>query len=396
MSLLDSLCDEKIWSDFYDYRSTHGSTPKKELEQLSGYIAQKRYLPLAQTLEFSLPQKKLINKNGSNKKRVIYTFPEDETWVLKLLAWLLYKYDNTFCPNCYSFRQSLTAHDALSDAVHTKNVREKWALKLDLHNYFNSMPPVLLADEFSRVITDDEPLLDFLTRFYTRCKAVCGDTVITEDCGAMAGVPLSAFCAVLYLTDLDKKFKDMGVPYFRYSDDILVFADSEKQANEYYALIKDHIESKGLTLNDEKFSLTPPHSPWEFLGFRYCEGSIDLADASVRKMKAKIKRKAAALYRRRIRKGISGDKAASAMIKIFDRKFFGKDSEHDLTWSRWFFPVLTTDTGLHTIDAYLVQNIRYLYTGRHNKSNYKVTYEHLKSLGCKSLVGEYYKYRKAK
>ena len=63
MSLLDSLCDEKIWSDFYDYRSTHGSTPEKELEQLSGYIAKKRYLPLAQTLGFSLPQKKLINKN---------------------------------------------------------------------------------------------------------------------------------------------------------------------------------------------------------------------------------------------------------------------------------------------------------------------------------------------
>ena len=393
MSLLDRLYDEKAWTEFRQYRSAHGNTTEKELEELDGYIAQKRFLPTARTLGFSLPEKKSINKSGSHKKRVIYMFPEDETWVLKMLTWLLYKYDCALCTSCYSFRRTFTAHAAVSDAVHTKNVSEKWALKLDLHNYFNSMPSQKLAAEFSKVITDDEPLLGFLVSFYTLDKAVSAGEVISENTGAMAGVPLSAFCANLYLTDLDKLFEEMRVPYFRYSDDILVLADTRQQANEFYSLIKDHIESKGLTLNEDKYSLTEPHTPFEFLGFSCCEGTVDLADASVRKMKAKIKRKAAKLYRWKNKKALDGDKAAKAMIKVFDRKFYDSGSERDFTWSRWFFPVLTTDKGLHELDSYLIDNIRYLYTGRHYKGNYRITYEHIRELGFRSLVSEYYKSR---
>lgn len=393
MSLLDRLYDEKAWTEFRQYRSVHGNTTEKELEELDGYIAQKRYLPTAKTLSFSLPEKKSINKSGSHKKRVIYTFPEDETWVLKMLTWLMYKYDSAFSPSCYSFRCDTNAKAAITAVLKTKQLDEKWALKLDLHNYFNSMPSQKLAAEFSKVITDDEPLLGFLVSFYTLDKAVSAGEVISENTGAMAGVPLSAFCANLYLTDLDKLFEEMRVPYFRYSDDIFILADSQQQALAYFDTVKTHIQSKGLSLNEEKFSLTRPHEPWEFLGFKYHQGSVDLADSSVRKMKARIKRKAATLLRRKNKRALDGDKTAKTMIRIFERKFFGKTEKHDFTWSRWYFPVLTTDKGLHELDEYLIQNIRYLYTGRHYKGNYRITYEHIRSLGFRSLVGEYYKFR---
>ena len=396
MSLLDMAYDEKTWAEFRQYRASHGNMTEKELAKLDEYIDQKRYLPTAQNLVFSLPEKKSINKSGSQKKRVIYTFPEDETWVLKLLTWLMYKYDSVFHSNCYSFRQEHTAHTAINDVLQTEKLDDKWALKLDLHNYFNSMPSYKLADEFSKVITDDKPLLDFLIRFFTLDKALSTGTVITENRGAMAGVPLSAFCANLYLTDLDKHFENAAIPYFRYSDDILILADTKQQAIEYYDLVKEHIEKKGLTLNEEKFSLTPPHEPWEFLGFRYFNGSVDLSQASIRKMKAKIKRKAAAFYRRKNKKALDGDKAARAMIKTFERKFYGETEKHDFTWSRWYFPVLTTDKGLHELDRYLVENIRFIYTGRHYKGNYRISYEHIRSLGFRSLVNEYYKYRLSK
>ena len=394
MSLLDKLYDETAWAEFAQYKSSHGNLSEKELAGLLEYISQKKYLPSAGTLEFSIPQKGLVNKSGSLKKRVIYTYGDDQTWVLKMLAWLLYKYDHVFCKSCYSFRHDSCAHMAIHDVIHTPQLDEKWVLKLDIHNYFNSMPSQMLAQELEKVITDDAELLDFLKRFFTLDKCECAGEIICENRGAMAGVPLSAFCANLYLSDLDKRFEQMGVPYFRYSDDILLLADTQQQALRFYELIKSHIVSKGLSLNDEKFSLTPPHSAWDFLGFKYEHGKIDLADASIRKMKAKIKRKAAKLLRWKTKRGLDGDKAARAMIKVFERKFYGGDSEHDFTWSRWYFPVLNTDKGLHTIDEYLVQNIRFLYTGRHYKGNYKITYAHIKSLGYKSLVNEFHKFRK--
>ena len=294
-------------------------------------------------------------------------FPPQQTRVLKLLTYLLYKYDGAFCKSCYSFRKGITAKKAMQDIMGLKNKNSCWVMKLDIHNYFNSMPSKKLVEEFERVITDDPRLLDFLTQFFTADVSLSDGHRITEDRGAMAGMPLSAFCANLYLTDLDRLFEKMGVPYFRYSDDILIFAPSRSLAMQYYQIIKQHIENKGLTLN--------------------------LSQASIDKMKAKIKRKAAAIYRRKCRQGTADDKAAKNLIRTFDRKFFAPADEKDFTWSRWFFPVITTHKGLEEIDRYLVKYIRYTYTGRHYKGNYKISYEHLKSLGLRSLVNEYYKYR---
>mgnify|MGYP003458774620 CR=1 FL=1 len=64
---------------------------------------------------------------------------------------------------------------------------------------------------------------------------------------------------------------------------------------------------------------------------------------------------------------------------------------NDLTWSRWFFPLINTDKGLHEVDLYLQQYLRYLSTGKHTKINYNVRYSKLKEYKYKSLVNEYYK-----
>ena len=64
MSLLDMAYDEKTWAEFRQYRASHGNMTEKELAKLDEYIDQKRYLPTAQNLVFSLPEKKSINKTN--------------------------------------------------------------------------------------------------------------------------------------------------------------------------------------------------------------------------------------------------------------------------------------------------------------------------------------------
>ena len=379
MSLLDRLADEETWLEFREYKSRHSLMSQREFDALDAYIAEKRYLPLARTLEFSLPEKRRINKSGSTKKRTVYLFPEDETWVLKLLTWLLYKYDGAFRPSCFSFRQNYTAKTAFGAILRVPDLDAKYVLKADIHDYFNSMPPDLLVKELAEVIDDDPELLAFLTDLFTVNKALeegpDGEfRTIEENRGAMAGVPLSAFCANIYLASVDRLFEERGVPYFRYSDDILILADSAAEREDCFETLKREIAAKGLELNPAKVATADPGEPWDFLGFKYKDGGVDLADATVRKMKARIRRKAHALYRWKIRKN-------------------DVDGESEFTWSRWFFPVLTRVDGLRTLDAYLVQYIRYLWSGRHYKGNYAVTYEHIKELGFRSLVHEYYRFR---
>jgi len=68
----------------------------------------------------------------------------------------------------------------------------------------------------------------------------------------------------------------------------------------------------------------------------------------------------------------------------------------EFSWSRWFFPNLTVDTGLKTVDAYLQEYIRYTITGRHYKGNYRIRYKTLKEWGYRNLVHEYYASQKDK
>ena len=147
-----------------------------------------------------------------------------------------------------------------------------------------------------------------------------------------------------------------------------------------------------LEVNPDKEKIYSPDEAYEFLGFK-CHGrDIDISEATKKKMKGKISRQARALLRWKDKKGFDSEKAMKALINYFNRKFFESDDPETLTWSRWFFPVITQTNGLKEIDHYLQQNIRFLSTGRHNKTNYRVDYEKLKELGYRSLVNEYYKY----
>lgn len=398
MSLLDLLSKEETWLEFREYKSKHSHMSNKEFDRLDEYIAGEKYLDITNRLPekdhgFSLPNRRVINKSGTRKKRVIYTFSEEETYVLKLLTWLLYKYDGVLSDCCFSFRRNITVKDALYKVLEIKDLTECYSLKMDIHNYFNSMPVEGMKKVLSEIITDDEPLLRFLCDLLSVNRALVDGEEIEEQRGAMAGVPISAFMANIYLLSLDREMESLNIPYFRYSDDIIVFTKSLEELEKCKELIEKRMEEKCLEMNPDKLSVTKPGEPWEFLGFEYFHGKLDLSHVTIDKMKAKIKRKCRSLYRWKIKKGVDFDRAAKVVIRVFNRKYFDVDEEYDFTWSRWFFPVLTTDKGLHVLDEYLVSELRYIYSGRHYKGNYAVTYEHLKELGFRSLVNEFYKYK---
>ena len=113
-------------------------------------------------------------------------------------------------------------------------------------------------------------------------------------------------------------------------------------------------------------------------------------------MKGKIRRATKRLMRWSSKNHLEPEKAMKGLINHFNRVFFENSDTESLTWSRWFFPVINHTDGLKEIDHYLQQNIRFLSTGKHNKTNYKTDYDKLKRLGYKSLVNEFYKYKNIK
>ncbi len=393
-SIIDLLSEQQTWEEFLTYRLLKGRFTWYEFDEADTFVSEEQYLDVVRRLQgggrLSVPTRHLVNKMGSGKKRVVYSFPPQEMIVMKAMAYLLYRYDSQLASNCYSFRRGLTAHDAVRDIVRAIGDRPMWGYKLDIHDYFNSISIPLLLPVLSEVLADDPPLYRFFSELLTDGRALYGGETVSEEHGVMAGTPTSPFLANIYLREVDHYFADAGVVYARYSDDIILFAPDKAALNRHIDVLAAFLKKYGLEVNPEKVKTYRPDEAFDFLGFK-CRGhSIDIADATRRKMKEKIRRKSHAMQRWSSKKGVETEKAMKSFIRHFNRKFFESDDPSTLTWSRWFFPMINQTEGLREIDRYLQYSLRYLGTGRHNKANYRIRYSDLKELGYRSLVHEFY------
>lgn len=398
MELWDQLFLHEKWQEFLKYKIEKQHLSKTERRELEQYVAGERYLSVLEQIEMTqtlpVPVKKEVNKSGVSKKRVVYSFPYEFSVVLKMLSFLLFRYDYLLADNCYAFRRTYGVKDAVRRIRNTPGLSEKYCLKVDISNYFNSINVTGLLEKLLFLKREDAKLYAFLQKLLRANQAVIQERdcpcIISEDRGAMAGIPISPFLANVYLMEVDYFFEKAEILYFRYSDDILLLADSKEELQEYQRQLYEKIQENQLLLNNGKVCISGPGEPIEFLGFCFVDGQVDLSSSTINKMKAKIKRKAHALRRWQNKKQVSGERAAKGFIKAMNRKFYDSTDGTDFSWSRWFFPCLTTEAGLKELDAYMQQYIRYCVTGRHYKGNYRITYEQIKEWGYRSLVHEYY------
>lgn len=398
MSLLETVSRPETWEAFYQYK-VGLICSKPELERLRRLMDERAWEPVAAGIirgeAFPLPWRREISKMHTGKKRVVYTYPEPENQVLKLLTWLLLRrYDALFSPGLYSFRPGRTAKDAIRQLLSRPGIREMYAYKLDIHNYFNSIPMDRFLPLLEQTLAADPPLCGFLRSLLEESAVLDRGARIVEQKGIMAGTPQASFYANLYLRDLDAEFWALGLPYARYSDDIILFAPSEEEVLGYGALLKKRLTEKGLSVNPAKEALFSPGEGWSFLGFRCVKNTVDIAPATLDKLKGKMRRKTRALSRWRDRTGHTGEQAAKAFIRVFNRKLLECPMDRELSWSHWFFSVINTAETLHIIDLYAQDCIRTLVSGKRTKARFNVRYEDLKALGYRSLVHAYYAYEK--
>lgn len=395
MTILESLLSRDAWLRFYDYKVSGGHMTKREENELKEYITNGDYLPAAQRIYsgvfFSIPQAVQINKSFSDKKRTVFMFSEDENILQKFLAYQLQQYDALFSPNLYSFRINKGVKCAERDVFYQPDISRCYSFKLDISDYFNSVDTALLLPRLKEIFEPDfyRLIAEMLTNPYAY---IDGEQKEIKK-GILAGSPLSGFLANLYLSDLDKYFYDNGILYARYSDDIIVFAESEEDIKAYEQYIYRFLDELKLRVNYKKVAYTLPGEQWSFLGFSYENGVIDIAEASKQKLKKKLRRKARALYRWKIKKGAEDMRAVKAFIRYFNQKLYENPVNNEITWCRWYFPVINTDTSLKELDAYMQQCIRYIATGKQNKGMYRFSYENMTNAGYRTLVNSYYRFR---
>ena len=395
MDLFKDLLDENKWNSFLMSKIESNYLSPKEIKEFKDFITEKKYLDICESIikneyEFSIPKKIVINKIGKNKKRIVYMFNEDEVIILKYINYLLYDYDYMFSSNLYSFRKNKSVKDAINGIQRIHNLDNMYAYKVDISNYFNSVPIDRLLVNLKNEI--DENTYNLFNSILSNNKVIYNKKVIEEETGIMAGVPISSFLANYYLKDMDRYFENNNIKYFRYADDILVLSNNIEELIEYKNDIHKYLIDSGLNINPDKEYIFNPKESVEFLGFEINGRIVDISKMQLKKIKGKIKRSARKFRRWKLEKNVEDIPTLVTMNKKFNNKFYGKEDD-ELSWRYYFFPLINTTDSLHEIDLYMQECQRYVVTGVHNKKNYeKVPYQFLKKCKYKSLVHEYYEF----
>ncbi len=391
------LLSENEWNAFYEYKVSGGHLSFKEEEELKSFIENKKYLSVAAHLNnggfFSLPKAIKVNKSSASKKRTVFVFGNEEMLAQKFIAYKLLDYDYIFGDNLYSFRRDMGVKKAIKGFVFHKGIKEMYSFKLDISDYFNSVNAKMLLPELKSVLADNQRLYALIEDMLLEPLAVVDGNPVEVKKGILAGSPLSGFMANLYLSKLDKYFENNGVLYARYSDDIIFFAISKDELDGYKKTVIRFLSENDLTVNDNKVFESKPNEEWTFLGFSFNSGVIDISDISKIKLKKKMRRKARALLRWKIRKNAEPERAVKAYINHFNKKLFNNNANNEITWARWYFPIINTADGLKELDEYSQQCIRYIATGKQNKGKYAFTYDEMKRLGYVTLVNSYYNFK---
>ena len=386
--------DDSKWIEFLNSKLETDFESKKEKEIFKNFIENKEYKTITTKLVkdeyiWSIPKKKVLNKNHTDKKRIVYSYNFDEMIVLKYIAFLMYEYDYLFEHNLYSFRKHVSVKQAINRLSTYKNLKNMYGYKVDIKNYFNSVDIQIIINNLKKDIKDKQ-LLNLILNILENKKVQYNNEIIEEDKGIMAGIPLSAFLANYYIKEIDSYFINKNVIYLRYSDDIILFTNTKEEREKLSTKLKELLKSYNLIINTQKEYNYKPGEKWEFLGFSYQSGKIDISDNSLHKIKGKIRRSARSIRRWMLKNNVPYEKALGVMIRKFNKKFYASKNSQ-LSWKYWFFPVINTSERLKIVDEYFQEHLRYIKTGKFNKKNYKeVPYDKLKELGYKPLVHEYY------
>lgn len=368
---------------------------RKEDEENNLFLSKEELQSLVHLLvigeyRFQNPKKVLINKMKSKKNRTVYIFEKEDKCLFQYINYVIQDVIEIH-KHCYSFQKKRNIGDSIQYLMHVRK-EGMVCIKTDISNYFNSIS-IKKENLWIQSQLENYPSLSLLIE-----EILLNPKVTLDDCkqddlqkGVMAGMPLAPTLSNLYLYDFDKEMSEKFYAYARYSDDMVFFCEKEV-AEKMLVFIEDKLMEKGLALNREKTKIFSEKEGFEFLGLKIQGNRVDLSPSTIQKMKRKIKRATRALYRWQKNKNVPYEKSVQVLIRKFDRKLYGKDLEDtEFTWARWFFPLLTTSEGLHEIDHYFQETIRYLATGKYSKKNYQfVSYDMLKEYGYKPLVSMFY------
>jgi len=342
---------------------------------------------------FQPPHKRSIPKDVLKRKfRTIFVYETMDNFVLKLVnEYLNETFSHHISPKVFSYKKGLSTTIAVKD-FQKKYDPEGLYLKIDLTNYFQSPSQKHIQDFVGKFGLMQEP---FNRLWENKCVNPKTKEIMNENMGLLPGSAVSAFLSNAYLNSFDFLLSCHSEHYARYSDDFVVKVPNTQE--ETLCIITEHLKSLDLEVNEAKTRVFQPHTPVTFLGLNISEDGIKMTPEKMREMKDIVKDKAKQAQKQKGKD--TGDKVIDFYKSLYSTLFrsFTKNIFQGGLIAR-YFEVGVDIEQLQELDFYILDQARFVASGKHNKGALKAGWDtaRMEQCGFKSLILFYRVFSKSK
>lgn len=225
------------------------------------------------------------------KERLIMALPFYDRVVQHMIVNIIEPiFEKRFVFHSYACRKGKGAHEAsnaLSKSLYNMQVKQGkkiYAIKADIHHYFQSVDHEILKTEIRRYISDGDvlALLD---------HTIDHNGVYPDGVGIPVGNLTSQLFANVYLNILDQYVKhDLRVKeYYRYMDDFIILSDNPEYLRDILKKIEAFLEERLKLHLNPKTTIIAAKNGVDFVGYRHFAGYRIIRKGATRRIKKLIR-----------------------------------------------------------------------------------------------------------
>jgi len=375
MSLLEN---NKIPSDKFDY--------KELLKKFNEY-----------EYKWQPPKRALIPKpNG--KMREIFIFNENDSILQKIITAILYNNKgHLLSDSVYSYKKGVSIFSV--GRIIKESKKNLVFAKMDISNYFLSVNRRTLDNAINELFRGDLKGRKLIRDLFGLNKFIDSKTgeIVDRYLSIMPGCALSSYLANYILTDVDNLMAHNCDFYCRYSDDILIGAESERKLNSLIDILTERLAELGLSINPSKTVYFDKNEAVDYLGLLIDDKEINLNKSNSKQLKSLVKevckrnRKECEITKGNPKTYV--EKSIRELNGKFYKSVFDLSQKHKGNRAMFIFNSVTNMKSLQEIDFYIKDRLNYVMSGKNNKKVY-INQDDLEQLGYLSLTSMCIIYKK--
>lgn len=168
-----------------------------------------------------------------------------------------------FHPDSFAYRRGRSVKMALDKTRERIRIGQHWLVDADISKFFDNIPLTPLQKKL-KAFVKDTATLNLIDKWLK--QGVHSSSLFGTSRGISQGTILSPLFCNLYMNEFDRAMADAHIPFVRFADDFLLFANDEAKAQKALVFAGKKLNQLGLELHPTKTRVVQSHPKVIFLG----------------------------------------------------------------------------------------------------------------------------------